>query len=106
MPFPTLTNELCGDSADNESLPPISPGAEDNPLIPCLAKCARCRCKGVCLDTVGLGLLPPFPLTGLVGDSKGGVMVDLPTCIGGIPKRAVEDDETLRFIDCSYDELG
>ena len=33
-------------------------------------------------------------------------MADLLTCIGGTPKRAVEDDETLRFTDCSYDELG
>ena len=101
MPFPTLTNELCGDSADNESPPIRSPGADDNPLIPCLAKWARCRCKGVCLD-VGLRL-SPFPplLTGLTGDSNGGVMADLPTCIGGIPKRAVVDEEMLCFVDCS-----
>ena len=34
-------------------------------------------------------------------------MPDLvPTCMGGTPKRAVEDEEMLRFIDCSYDELG
>lgn len=43
IPFPTLTNELCGDSAERESLPPISPGAEETPLIPCLAKWAKCR---------------------------------------------------------------
>ena len=41
-----------------------------------------------------------------MGDSNGGVMADLPTCIGGIPKRAVADDEMLCFVDCSYDELG
>ena len=47
--------------------------------------------------------LSPFPplLTGLTGDSSGGVMADLPTCIGGIPKRAVADEEMLCFVDCS-----
>jgi hypothetical protein len=50
-------------------------------------------------------MLPPPPLTGLMGDSNGGVMTNLPTCIGGT-KRAVEEDEMLRFVDCSYDELG
>lgn len=50
IPFPTFTNELCGDSADKESLPPISPGADDTPVIPWRARCAKCRFNGVCFE--------------------------------------------------------
>jgi len=39
FPFPTLTNELCGDSAESESLPPaLSPGADETPWKPWRAR--------------------------------------------------------------------
>ena len=47
--LPTVTTELRGDSSDKESLPPLSPGPDETPLKPCLARCARWRWRGVCL---------------------------------------------------------
>ena len=58
--FPTVTTELRGDSSENESLPPLSPGPDETPLKPCLARCARWRCKGVCFIQGATATGSPF----------------------------------------------
>ena len=83
----------------------LSPGAEETPLMPCRARCARWRCRGVCFDD----WLAPLILVVLelspTGELSGGVILrGWPTWIGGMAKRAVDAEEALRCSDCSYDE--
>lgn len=79
--LPTLIKEFRGDSTDIESLPTISPGAEATPVIPCRARWAKCRWRGVCCLVVGSGSVGLLPSVGNWGLRGGGVMVVPPTCI-------------------------
>ena len=82
----------------------LSPSETDTPFIPCFASCARCRCRGVCLDEESATLVP-FDVS-VTGVCSGGVTVvkARPTLIDGNAKRVVETEETLRLMDCSYED--
>lgn len=87
--FPTLIKELRGESTDMESLPTMSPGADATPVIPCRARWARCRWRGVCCLLLGSGSVGLLVLVGDCGLRGGGVMIGPPTCSGGMTKRFV-----------------
>lgn len=73
-PLATLTKESWGDSAmEIDAASPLSPppGAEETPLIPWRARCARCRCNGVCLDPAGRSDARIVPRV-TIGERSGG----------------------------------
>ena len=53
LPF---ANESRGEPSEIVSLFAASAGPDDTPLKPCRARCARWRCKGVCLVDVKSGV--------------------------------------------------
>jgi hypothetical protein len=86
----TWTSDSRGESPSHESCPALlSLGAEERPLIPWRARCAKCRCNGVCLAGGRGSILA----RGDCGDCGGGVNMFLPSCRGGITKvgRCVEE---------------
>ena len=69
LPLATLTSEGWGEPAEDSFPVPFSNGPALMAAIPCLCKCVRLRCKGVCLLYGTLSVLPgPSEICAEVGD--------------------------------------